>query len=194
MRTIHLASTNKGKLASMRKHLDGLDIEVVPVDLPIVEPQASSIEGVAKSKAHQAFNLLKKPVVIEDSGFFINALEGFPGPYAKYINETIKVEGLIKLMDGEADRRCKFIGVLVYIDETGKEHVFSHEERGSMSLAVDNTECAHSWSRLWHIFIPEGNDVTINILKNRKDSAAFDKLHSNSDFCKFATFMRNPSS
>jgi len=190
VKTIHLASTNKGKLASMRKHLEGTGFEVVPVDLPIIEPQAPKVEGVARSKARQAFKLLGKPVVIEDSGFSINALAGFPGPYAKYVNETIGVEGLIRLMEGVADRSCHFTGVLVYVDETGEEHVFTHLEPGTLAPAVDETPAEHSWSRLWNIFIPEGADATINVLKSRKDSAAFDKLHSNSDFCKFAAWLR----
>ena len=190
MKTIHLASTNKGKLATMRKHLEGMDIEVVAVDLPIIEPQAPKVEGVARSKARQAFALLGKPLVIEDSGFSIDALAGFPGPYAKFVNETIGVEGLIRLMEGVKNRACHFTGVLVYVSETGEEHVFTHEERGTLAPAVDETPAEHSWSRLWNVFIPEGTDATINVLKSRKDSTAFDKLHSNSDFCKFAKWLK----
>ena len=32
---------------------------------------------------------LRKPVVVEDSGFVIDALNGFPGPYIKYALATI---------------------------------------------------------------------------------------------------------
>lgn len=44
---------------------------------------------------------------------------GCPGVYAKYMNETLRVAGMVAFMQGKADRSAHFDGVLVYIDEDG---------------------------------------------------------------------------
>lgn len=44
---------------------------------------------------------IKKNIVKNDTGIEIEALKGFPSAYTHYISDTIDVEGILKLMDGE---------------------------------------------------------------------------------------------
>src|SRR5690606_18904831 len=95
---------------------EGVDIEVVQKPLDLIEPQAFTAAEVAKVKAHQAYEMLQKPVLVDDSSFHIVALGGFPGPYIKYMLETVGAEGIMKFMQGQTDRSAYFMSSLVFID------------------------------------------------------------------------------
>lgn len=54
-------------------------------------------------------------VAVQDSGLSIRALHDFPGPFTKYVTQTIGMRGLLKLMDGESDRACGFDGCIAFV-------------------------------------------------------------------------------
>ena len=94
-------------------------------ELDIIEPQMNSMEEIALFKAQYAYKQLKKPVIVQDSGLLIKELNDFPGPYAKYVSQTIGCRGILKLLEGVKDRSCGFDGCIVFVDENGKSHVFN---------------------------------------------------------------------
>ena len=47
-----------------------------------VEIQDDSLENIAKSSAIDAVRKCRLPIIVEDAGLFIEALNGFPGPYS----------------------------------------------------------------------------------------------------------------
>ena len=49
-----------------------------------------------------------RPLFIDDSGLFVNALNGFPGVFSAYVFKTIGCEGILRLMDGVKDRSARF--------------------------------------------------------------------------------------
>ena len=55
------------------------------------------------------------PIFVEDAGLFIDALEGFPGPYAAYVYHTIHNNGILKLMETIQNRNAKFQSVIAYL-------------------------------------------------------------------------------
>ena len=55
----------------------------MPKKLHIIEPDYDSLEEVAQAKAEQAFEQLKKPVIVEDTGVFFEAYSNFSGQIAK---------------------------------------------------------------------------------------------------------------
>merc|ERR1712100_713437 len=101
--------------------LEGIDM---CADLKLPEIQGDTVAEICHAKAEAAFASLQRPVVVQDSGFAIAALSGFPGPYTKYVLQTIGVEGLLKLMEGQEDRRCGFVACVGFADEDGQVHVF----------------------------------------------------------------------
>jgi non-canonical purine NTP pyrophosphatase (RdgB/HAM1 family) len=100
------------------------------VNLDIVEPQIFDVRQIALHKAKEAFALLQSPVLVEDSGFFLDELRGFPGSLAHYALDTIGAAGLAKLMAGAENRQCHYITCAVYTDSEGKPHVFESVNRG----------------------------------------------------------------
>ena len=164
MKTIVFATSNRGKVKTLRSHLEriGMDIIVEQCALDLIEPQAATASEVARVKAKQAYEQLRCPVLVDDSSFHIYALGGFPGPYIKYMLETVGADGIVSLMEGKYDRRAYAESALAYIDETGVLYEFSaREPDGHIATKVRKGENA-GWGDLWKIFIPAGMDRTLS--------------------------------
>jgi non-canonical purine NTP pyrophosphatase (RdgB/HAM1 family) len=162
-RNIIFATTNIGKASALKMLLAAHGIEVHQVEVDLVEPQADSVVEVAQNKVTQAVKLLGKPVVVEDSGFAIEALKGFPGVYIKYALATIGMEGLLRLADPFPTRSCCFVSAMCYATPEGVQHTFvDNSAIGTLASAVDPTPAPNSWSELWRVFIPEGYDKTLS--------------------------------
>ncbi len=152
---IHFITSNAGKVKSLQDCFNARgrsDIQVVSTNLNLIEPQADTVADVSLFKARQAYQKLRQPLVVEDGGFAIDALNGFPGVYTKYSNCTIGAAGIIKLMMGETNRRARFISTATYIDAVGNEHQF-HRRGGDVLVAdrVSPVDSPLAWSVLWKI-------------------------------------------
>jgi len=190
---INIVTGNAGKARLLAALLPADAYEIVQHDLPLIEPQANSIQAVALSKAHQGFQHLAQPVVVEDSGFYIDSLAGFPGPYTRYILETIGVAGLLRLMHTIEDRRCRFESALVYIDSAGTPHTFADlSTEGQFALHPDTTPCPDAWSELWRIFIPAGYDKPLTAFTSDERAALLRRWQAGSVYNQFARWLLNP--
>ncbi|MCP4394015.1 MAG: non-canonical purine NTP pyrophosphatase [Alphaproteobacteria bacterium] len=158
MKTIHFITSNNGKVETLNGRLAnlGIDIRVEGTDLDIIEPQADTIREVSLIKAKKAFKILKEPVVVEDGGFEIEALKGFPGVYTKYALTTIGADGLLDLMQGKDNRNAKFVSCTTFIDEEGEIHQF--DRIGGNGYIVNEkvkNKSEIAWSDIWYIFYIE---------------------------------------
>lgn len=155
--TINFATGNAGKVATAQEHLEPFGIQVKHVKLDLIELQADTAEEIAASKAKQAFEQLKQPVIVEDSSFHIEELNGFPGPYIKYMLHTIGIEGILHLSEHLKSRDCHFTGSLAYADADGEVKTFTKTgTTGRLAREAALANEAASWSELWRIFIPAG--------------------------------------
>jgi non-canonical purine NTP pyrophosphatase (RdgB/HAM1 family) len=174
MNSINFVTTNKGKLATLQRYFDVLEINI-PInqcDIDIIEPQADTATEVAKSKARTAFEMLHQPVLVDDSSFHIAALGGFPGPYIKFMLSTIGIEGIMNFMEGKHDRSAYFLSSLVYIDAAGNEHVFEDESyTGTLAKKIVEVKHPRAWGDLHKVFIPTGtNKVLAELSDEEKDA------------------------
>lgn len=144
----------------------GVPVEVEAVDLRLKERQLDSVEEVALEAAREAYEVLRRPLMVEDAGLFIDALNGFPGPYSAYVYRTIGNEGVLKLMWGVEDRGATFKAAIAYCEPTGEVKLFVGEVRGYIAHEARGA----GWG-FDPIFIPEGvGDRTyaeLGPLKNR---------------------------
>ena len=118
MSEIYFVSNNLHKYSEIKSMLNdkiiGLDLKFCKQD--IIEIQDEKIENIAMEKAKSAYNIVKKPIIIEDDGLFINSLNGFPGQYSKFILKSIGNRGIIRLLKGSSDRSAYFKSIFVYND------------------------------------------------------------------------------
>ena len=129
---ITIVTSNAGKAREVAAFFGGL-LEVDHVALDIPEYRSNDIAEIAREKVRYAYGQLNTPLIVDDTGFFIDALEGFPGPYAAYILNSIGNAGILKLMDGVSYRNARFTTGIAYADEYGIE-VFTGTLEGKIAL------------------------------------------------------------
>lgn len=113
---LRFATTNAGKLHEAREYLADVVGEVTQFDYDYVEIQSDDLAEIAAHGARESFEAAGEPVIVDDSGLFIDALGGFPGPYSSYVDHTIGFERVSELARAEENRRARFRGVVAYCD------------------------------------------------------------------------------
>ncbi len=188
--TINFVTTNKGKAGALKQVASAYGIEVIAVEAELVEPQADSVAEVAQNKAAQAVKLLGKPVVVEDTGFAIDVLAGFPGAYIKYALATIGAEGLIRLAAPFPSPVCRFVSALCYAAPDGTQQTFIDDSAvGRLASAMDPTPAPNAWSELWRVFIPKGYDKTLNVFTDDERNLLMRYWQTSSVYGQFARWL-----
>ena len=192
MNEIIFATGNKGKVATLENHLKscGLNIRVVQQPLELIEPQAATAAEVARVKAKQAFAQLQKPVLVDDSSFHIYALGGFPGPYIKYMLETVGAGGIVRFMEGKTDRRAYATSTLAFVDGTGELHEFSRRESDGVIATEVRESVNEGWGDLWKIYMPAGSDKTLSQMTPEDFLARKQEQNDPSAYTQFCEWLK----
>lgn len=105
-------------------------------DLDVLE-DGETFEENALKKAREIFALVKQPVLADDSGLMVEALNGAPGVFsARYSGEGANATSnnlkLLEALQGlpEEKRQAKFVCVMAWIDQHGVEKVVRGEAQG----------------------------------------------------------------
>lgn len=157
MKKITYVTNNWAKISSARSVLQPLGYEIDNVKIDTVEIQADDVVDVAKYSAKWASEKLKCDVLKNDTGLFVEALNGFPGPYTHYVDDTLGYEGLLKLLEGESNRKAYFKEVLAYCEYGGEPVVFTGITNGTIAFEKSGIY-GFSWD---FIFIPDGETKTL---------------------------------
>jgi XTP/dITP diphosphohydrolase len=110
---LHYVTTNPGKTREAREYLG---VEVAQTDFDYPEIQASELGPIAAEGARAAYREVGEPVIVDDAGLFVETLDGFPGPYSSYVEETLGIERVWQIGKREEDRRASFRCVIAYCD------------------------------------------------------------------------------
>jgi XTP/dITP diphosphohydrolase len=89
---------NRHKLEEARSILAPFEISIRPLRGSKVEIQSPRLETIARYAVKQAIGNHAGLVIVEDSGLFIDALGGFPGPFSSYVYSTIGLRGVLSLL------------------------------------------------------------------------------------------------
>ena len=148
---------NKYKIELAQRILGPLDVNIIQKKIYCPEIQDDKIENVSKFSAKYAANELQVPVIKNDSGLIIEGLNGFPGPYTAYVEDTLTEEGILKLMQDIENRNACFVEVISYCEPNCEPMSFVSKTEGSIAL-VKRGEYGWSYDR---IFIPKGESKTL---------------------------------
>lgn len=98
-----LVTGNQGKLNEWRRLLPA-DFGLESADIDLTEIQSADPELIVADKARRAYDILKRPVVVEDVSAGLNRLGGLPGPFVKFFLKVLGEDALRKLAleEGEA--------------------------------------------------------------------------------------------
>jgi XTP/dITP diphosphohydrolase len=139
MRKIVFVTGNKGKLREARDILGAKEIEVVQNSDGYPELQEDELEPIAAYGARWVADKLGMPVMVDDSGLFIKALNGFPGPYSAFVEEHLGNKKVLKLMEDEGDRTAVFKSVIGYCEPGKEPMVFAGKVEGKIAFEERGT-------------------------------------------------------
>jgi len=160
-RTVVLfATSNKGKLEEARQVLGPLGFTVRGRDAKGTEIQADTTAEVAARSSREAADKLRRAVIVEDAGLFVDELGGFPGVYSAYALRTIGLGGIITLLRGSRSRRAKFVSSVAYCEPGGRPEVFD----GSVSGVIADGPRGSGGFGFDPIFVPDGYEQTFGQL------------------------------
>jgi len=154
------ASANPHKVAEIAALLEGLvHLLPRPDGVPEVVEDAGSLEGNARLKASAICAATGLPAVSDDTGLFVDALDGMPGvdtayyagPNATYAENRAK---LLSALHSVEDRQARFRTVVMVVRPDGTELVvegvcegrIADDERGERGFGFDP------------VFVPDDGD------------------------------------
>lgn len=166
MKKIILSTGNRGKIEELKEILKDLDLDVrskdeVGLGCLDVEETEDTLVGNARIKARAIWDRCGEIVLADDTGLFVDALDGEPGVYsARYAGEAASDgdnrKKLLKKLEGFENREARFITAIAIMFEDGRSSVIegicegqiSQEEKGERGFGYDS------------VFIPKGYDKT----------------------------------
>lgn len=154
--------------AEMYAKLLGVPIDHQKLDLD--EIQSEDFIEVATHKVEQAYDIIKRPVFIDDFGLSIDDLYGLPGPFTKFFAvPDERLQNLCAIAGTLPTRRAKVVSVLAYKDSDHLKVFLGQiagtvatEPRGERGIATDK------------IFEPDGYG---GLTRAELDEAAYDEVY-----------------
>jgi len=198
---LNFVTTNPGKVREATEYLDD---EVRQFDFDYTEVQADDLGTVAAEGARAAYRAADGPVIVDDAGLFIDAFDGFPGPYSSYVEDTVGVERVWRMTEPEDDRAAAFKTVIAYCDGEGFETTpdpggIDREDRRGQDLAADDRGAATTDEQ-----VDEGGEtVPVKLFEGRvpgeivaprgKGGFGFDPIfeHDGTTFAEMSTEQKN---
>lgn len=193
MKEIVISTDNVDKLQEIKEILADFSLEILSKkdvglgDLEVIEDQ-DTLKGNALLKARAIYKRVHKSVLADDTGLFVEALNGAPGVYsARYAGEDCSYkdnrEKLLADLKGvpREKRGAYFETCIVYIDERGEEHsvhgrvkgFILTEERGTGGFGYDA------------VFMPEGETRSFSEMREKEKNAISHRKRALEAFVKF---------
>lgn len=197
MKKILLATNNSHKVEEIQAILKDLGYEVLARDQVYdgnfdVDENADTLAGNALLKAQALRNLVSESymVLADDTGLFVDALDGAPGVHsARYAgdahdDEANKKKLLKELEDVSEEKRTARFKTVMALVQAGKDPVFiegilegkiAEEERGSSGFGYDP------------LFIPEGYSLSLGQMNPEEKNRI---SHRHNALIKLAEYLK----
>ncbi|HLC95718.1 MAG TPA: RdgB/HAM1 family non-canonical purine NTP pyrophosphatase [Candidatus Nanoarchaeia archaeon] len=168
---ICLITSNKGKVKEFKQILEP-KIKVEHIEMSYPEMRSDDPREIAELAAKQLADIIGKPIVVEDSGLFITALNEFPGTCSAYIHKRIGLRGILDLMKGARNRAAYYKSAVGFC-MPGKEPLsFLGIEKGKIAAAVRGKNgFGHD-----PIFIPQNSGKTYGEMDFPEEKKKFRRM------------------
>lgn len=180
---IVLVTSNQQKALEINHALQPYGIQLTVKNIELDELQSIDLARVVAHKAEQAYQQIKRPVLVDDTGIFFVGYHQFPGVLSRYAFMTLGFPGLFKLI--QPGQRAYFCSYLAYkASARSKPVVFKGVCRGRLIRQLRGKR--KQKMPYDNIFIPDGDTKTFSELgvvgKQRYD-------HRSKAVRKFACYL-----
>jgi len=179
---VFFVTGNFHKFNEVRSVLSPLGLAVGMLRMKGHEIQSDHPTEIAVANALEAFNRFHLPLIVEDAALFVEALEGFPGPFAAYVYKTIHNRGILKLMENVKNRKATFHSSIVYLDDKTAPMVFEGEAQGEITQ-TERVGSGKAGFGFDPIFQPSGTEKTFAEMTLEEKNCF---SHRAKAVCKFA--------
>jgi len=132
----YFVTSNVHKFQEARQVLSTYRLATAKLKVEAVEIQDDRLENIAKYSALDAVKNCGLPVFVEDAGLFVDSLKGFPGPYSKYIYNTVGLKGILKLMKNIENRTAHFKSVVAFATPEEQPICFVGKVEGKLTMEM----------------------------------------------------------
>ncbi|HLD81834.1 MAG TPA: non-canonical purine NTP pyrophosphatase [Patescibacteria group bacterium] len=191
---VFFATSNTMKVEDAKDALKHYGIHVRQLRTELSESRSEDPAKIALEKAKQAYAKFKKPVIVEDSGFFIHALSGFPMTHIRFSLSTLGVKNILKMLSGAKNRNAEWRMSLVYVYGKNKHRTFTFVEKGVIADSIRPVRRKIK-SDYWRIYIPKmiKNDKTLSQMID-KDLRIWEEYYrTNNQFQMFGKWYQKRS-
>jgi non-canonical purine NTP pyrophosphatase (RdgB/HAM1 family) len=165
-----LVTGNRHKAEEARRILSatpsaaGLLVAVEDIELP--EIQSLDPQEVVRAKAQEAWQRVRRPLVVEETSLELDALGGFPGPLVKWMLAAAGPDGIARCAAGLGNVRAVARCLVLYFDG-GRERIGEGIDPGRLVLPPRGA-AGFGWDV---VFAPDGEDRTYAELGDREKDA-----------------------
>ena len=171
MKKIILATGNMHKKSEFADMLPGVEVLTLKdLDAPVeIIEDGKTFEENALIKARAVHKATGLPVIADDSGLEVDALDGAPGVYsARWMGEDtsydIKNAKLIELTEGK-EKTARYVCVIAFVDENGEEYTCRGTVEGEIARRPEGTHGFGYDPVFWY---PPFGTTLANVPESRK--------------------------
>ncbi|HCI80824.1 MAG TPA: non-canonical purine NTP pyrophosphatase [Ktedonobacter sp.] len=161
MKPILFITGNKDKL----REVNALIPNVQGVDMDLPEIQEIDAHKIIAAKLAEAQKFHTGALIVEDTSLYLDAMNGLPGPLAKWFMKAVGVEGIYKLTEAFGSAKATARTIIGYADENGSIHFFEGSIRGMLVPPRGND--GFGWDPL---FQPDGYEKTFAEMTSEEKS------------------------
>jgi XTP/dITP diphosphohydrolase len=157
---IYFVTNNNSKFLEAKSILKPAEIKLVQKRIKLSELNSQDQEEVVIEKARQAYEKMKKPVIVDDTAIYFHAYPNFPGTLTKTLFHFLGYEGIQNLLKGV--KKTAYFRTLVCYKDKKVCKVFSGTWEGKIIEKLSdkiNPEWPYN-----SIFIPKGYSVPLSEL------------------------------
>lgn len=178
---IRFLSANEYKLAEVRKILEPVGVDVMPIARRIDEIQTENEVELVRDKLTKAFSIIGRPLFVEHTGLYLDGLNGLPAGLTRIFWNRLCPERFTALVQGLDSQNVTAKTVLGYCDGR-KMYQFEGEVRGTIASKPAGPR-EFQWDC---VFIPEGYSETFAEMGELKNEISMRKRALD----RFAIFLK----
>ncbi|MHA1269833.1 MAG: non-canonical purine NTP pyrophosphatase [Candidatus Helarchaeota archaeon] len=129
---MNFITSNNWKLKIANNYASNYNLNFNQINIKLKEIQSEDIIEIAIEKAKSAYNIINKEYIIEESCFSIEKLNGFPGSYTSYIEKTLGLKNIYKILKNLRVKIVEYTSILVFHNGNNNFKIFKARIRGNL--------------------------------------------------------------
>ncbi|MGL4935886.1 MAG: non-canonical purine NTP pyrophosphatase [Cetobacterium sp.] len=172
-RKIYFLSSNEYKFKEVKGIIEEQvdDIEILQASIKIDEIQNEDMEIIVKDKIIKAFNSIRQPVIVEQTGLELKDLNGFPGGLTQIFWDKLKADKFSQYFSSKTGSGKATAKTIVAYCDGRKIRIFKGKIKGKI-VDTPRGDRKFQWDC---VFEPKGEGQTFSEMGNRKNEISMRK-------------------